>query len=79
MLLLSKKKKMLLTATQTVNKNSHLITKVFNDMFSSLGLRECLCSAGVQTNDAFTARSAVFQITLSGVSGSANLIIVHVL
>uniref|UniRef100_A0A9J8DKP9 Uncharacterized protein n=1 Tax=Cyprinus carpio carpio TaxID=630221 RepID=A0A9J8DKP9_CYPCA len=38
-------------------------------------MRECLCSAAVQTNDAFTARSAVFQITLSGFSGSANLII----
>ncbi len=42
-------------------------------------MRECLCSAAVQTIDAFTARSVVFQITLSGVSGSANLIIVHVL
>uniref|UniRef100_A0A8C1UYX1 Uncharacterized protein n=1 Tax=Cyprinus carpio TaxID=7962 RepID=A0A8C1UYX1_CYPCA len=45
---------------------AHLIKRIVNIQFSSLRMRECLCSTAVQTNDALTARSDVFQITLSG-------------
>uniref|UniRef100_A0A8C1Y8C5 Uncharacterized protein n=1 Tax=Cyprinus carpio TaxID=7962 RepID=A0A8C1Y8C5_CYPCA len=45
---------------------SHLIIEILIGWLFSLRMRKCLCSAAVQTNDAFTARSAVFQITLSG-------------
>uniref|UniRef100_A0A673KTB4 Uncharacterized protein n=1 Tax=Sinocyclocheilus rhinocerous TaxID=307959 RepID=A0A673KTB4_9TELE len=45
---------------------AHLIKIIFIIQFCSLRMRECLCSTAVQTNGAFTAGSAVFQITLSG-------------
>uniref|UniRef100_A0A672SP98 Uncharacterized protein n=1 Tax=Sinocyclocheilus grahami TaxID=75366 RepID=A0A672SP98_SINGR len=51
---------------------SHLIIEILIGWLFSLSMRECLCSTAVQTNDAFTARSVVFQITLSG-SASGKL------
>uniref|UniRef100_A0A673KR90 Uncharacterized protein n=1 Tax=Sinocyclocheilus rhinocerous TaxID=307959 RepID=A0A673KR90_9TELE len=51
---------------------SHLIIEILIGWLFSLSMRECLCSTAVQTNDALTARSAVFQITLSG-SASGKL------
>uniref|UniRef100_A0A9J8C5T8 Uncharacterized protein n=1 Tax=Cyprinus carpio carpio TaxID=630221 RepID=A0A9J8C5T8_CYPCA len=44
----------------------YLIKRMVNIQFSSLRMRQCLCPAAVQTNDALTARSDVFLITLSG-------------
>lgn len=59
--------------------NTAHLFRVFEDQFIHLPMRQCLRSSAVQTNDALTTWSVVFQITLSGISGSADFVIVNVL